>query len=192
VKKLVLQKRVFLTAVIICAAALTAAFVWRFTYWDYCFCFALMGGTLAAALFFAARKKQIAAEIIVENAIIHIQPAVICAQSDDEKKEGEKLREKLGIFISCFGILLGGKIIKFGKHGNCDIRLKSVEIGPDYISIDYIILIDHYSSINKELQNIRLIYSRPGSNELADIIKKFREETKVVPVVTESQEVGYD
>jgi len=182
VKKLILRKRIFLSFAIICAAVMAVSFFLRFSYWNYCFSIALIVGALTGALFLAAYKKLSAAQGIIETAVIRIQPAVICAQSDEEKKEGEKLLEKSEVYVSCFGILLGTKVIKFNQGG---IRLRNVEIGGGYISFDYEIPVDSYG-VEKEKQNIRLLYSRPGEDELAGIIEKFREETGVVPVVTES------
>ena len=179
-KKLALLKWIFLSFAIFCAIVLVASLALRFTYWNYCFSFALIGGALAGALFSAAYKKLSAAQGIMETAIIRIQPAVICAQSDAEKKKGEKLREKSEMYVSCFGILLGTKIIKFNQGG---VRLRNVEIGNDYISFGYEIPVDSYG-VEKEKQSIRLLYSKPDEDELAGIIEKFREETGVTPVVT--------
>ena len=89
-------------------------------------------------------------------------------------KKAEKLRENYGIYVSTFGILLGDKIIMFNQSG---IWLRKVEIGRDYISFDY-------GARDEALQNIRLLYSRPDGDELAGIIEKFRDETRVIPVIT--------
>ena len=181
-KALVLRKQISLSAAIFCIAVMAASLTLRFPYWNYYLSFALTGGALADGLFFVAYKKFSAAQGIIENAIIRIQPAVICAQSDAEKKKGEKLHEKLMTYVSCFGILLGTKIIKFNQDG---IRLRNVEIGTDYISFDYEIPVAPYG-LEKEKQNIRLLYSNPGEDQLAGIIEKFREEAGVIPVVTGS------
>jgi len=172
VKRLVLWKRLFLAAAIFCAAGIVASFVFRFFGWTYCVCFSLMGGTLAFAFFYSTHKKMNVMAIIVDNTIIHIKPAVISGQTVEAKEEEEKLRENFGVRISTFGILLGNKIIKWGGG---DERLKAAEIGKDYISIDY--------GTRENTQNIRLLYSRPGEDELAEIIEKFRHETGIVPEI---------
>ena len=166
-KKLVIYARIFLTAVIICAAALAAELVFRppdfITY-------ALLisaAGLAALLLLISARRKLMAAKAITESAIIYIQPAVHRGDG------GENIGEAVGMCVSCFGIMLGGRIIKFNQNG---IWLRNVEIGRDYISFDY-------GAKDEKLQNIRLLYSRPGEDILAGIIEKFRKETGVVPVV---------
>ena len=160
-KRLALYARGFLAAAVICAAALAAALVLRFSCWEYCTVFALMGGTLAAAFFFNAREKLMTAKAIADSAVICIHPAVISGQTN------------CGIYVSSFGILLGTKIIEFNQNG---IWLRNVEIGRDYISFDY-------GERGEELQNIRLLYSKPDEDELADIIENFRKETGVVPTI---------
>jgi len=172
-KRLILQKWSLLATTIFCAVSIAAASVIQFSHWKYCFSFALIGGSITTALYLFTRKKLILTEIIIDNTIIHIQPAVISGTTDDDKAETEKLREKFGVRISTFGILLGNKIINWGV-GN-ENRLKAAEIGKDYISIDYGTVI--------EMQNIRLLYSRPDGDELADIVKKFQHETGIVPVI---------
>ena len=172
-KKLALYANVFLTTAVICITALAAALALRFSCWEYCTVFALMGGTLAAALFFTAREKLMTAKVIADSAVICIQPAVIYGQTKEEKEEEEELRENFGIYVSSFGILLGTKVIKFNQNG---IWLRNVEIGRDYISFGY-------GAKYEALQTIRLLYSRPGEDELAGIIENFRKETGVVPII---------
>ena len=171
-KKIALNERTALAAVIIFAATLTAALCIRFSGWEYCSLFALMGATLAAALYFAARRKLMTAKTIADSAVICIQPAVICGRADEEKDK-EELRENFGIYVSCFGILLGTKIIEFNQNG---VWLKNVEIGQDYILFGY-------GASGDQLQNIRLLYSRPDEAALADIIENFRKETGVTPTI---------
>jgi len=164
-KKLLLYAKVFFTAVIICAAALTAVLIFRppkfILYAPVIFAMGI------AALFFliAAHRKLAAARAIADSAIIYIQPAVLRGGG------GENISETVGMYVSCFGILLGTKIVRFNQNS---IWLRNVEIGRDYISFDY-------GARNEELRHIRLLYSRPGGDELAGIIEKFRKETGVVP-----------
>ena len=173
-ERLSINARVFFAAAAMCLATLATALALRFPFWEYCTVFALMGGALTAALFISARKTFMTAKAIADSAVICIQPAIICGPADKEK-EDEKLRGGFGIYISCFGILIGTKIIEFNQNG---IWLRSVEIGRDYIAFCY-------GETGGEQQNIRLLYSRPGGEALAGIIESFRKETGVVPVIAD-------
>jgi len=173
-KRLTLYARGFMTATVVCAAAIATALAFRFPRCEYCALFALMGGTLAAVLFFSTRKKLITAKTIADSAVIRIQPAVVHSRTGEDI-EHERIREDLGIYVSCFGILLGTKIIEFNQNG---IWLKSVEIGQDHITFGF-------GARGEEPDYIRLLYSRPDEAALAGIIESFRKETGVVPVVAE-------
>jgi len=132
-------------------------------------------GFVALLHFIPAIKEYSVAQVIVENTIIRIQLADMHGQTEWDIEEAEKLQETFVIYISTFGILLGSKIISWG--GNSEKRLKAVEIGRDYISIDH--------GTKENNQNVRLLYARPGEDELAEIIKKFQYETNVIPSVAE-------
>ena len=167
-----LQARGSLAAVIVFAAALAGTLILRPPNWA-AYAPVIFAAGLAALLhYIPARENLGSARLIVENAIIRIQPAVIYGRTEEEK-ENEDLRENFGIYVSVFGILLGGKIIKFNQSG---IWLRSVEIGRDYISFGY-------GGKDEELQNIRLLYSRPGGDALAGIVENFRREIGVVPTI---------
>ena len=174
-KALALSKWICAASAVLCAAALAAALVCRFSYWGYCTVFALMVGALAAALFVTARKKLMVMKKIVENAIICIQPADIGAPAE----ETDALRDKLVMYVSCFGILLGTTVIEFNPNGN---KLKTVEIGKDYIRFVCEIFADPYG-LKKENQSVRLLYARPNGRELANIVEKFRRETGIIPTI---------
>jgi len=171
-KKLLLRKQIFLSAALFCTAGTIATFVIRFSAWEYCAVFGMMGGTLMTAFFCMARKMLIAAEVIAENTIIHIRLADLSWKTDEEKREAEKLCERFDVRISTFGILLGNRIIRWGDGS---VWLKSAEIGSDYISL-------HYGS-QEEAHNIRLLYPKPDGGVLADIIEKFRVEAGIIPTV---------
>ena len=89
-----------------------------------------------------------------------------------EKSEAESC-EAVDMYVSCFGILLGTKVIKFNQKG---IQLRAVEIGKDYLSLDY--------GRDRDIYNIRLIHARPDSTILESIIEKFRYETGITPTIT--------
>ena len=114
------------------------------------------------------------ARLIIENEILHIHPAKIgtsiCNESDTSL-----LNEGIEVFISCFGILLNSKIIKFNLDG---IHLKAVEIGREFIYLTY--------GKDTQIQKVQVIHSVIDHHELQSIIEKFRYETGVVPVITDS------
>lgn len=171
-KKIARYARRFMTASIFCATAFTAAIILQPPNWTPYAVVALIAGLIATFLFFTMNQRLTAARLIVENQILHIQPAVLREWDSMKESEAESC-ETVEMFVSCLGILLGSKVIKFNQEG---IRLKSVEIGRDYISLDY--------GRDTNLRNIKLIHSRPDSAVLADIIEKFRYETGITPTIT--------
>jgi len=173
VKKLKLHTVCSLAVAIVFAAAGIAALVLRPPYWVTYAPVIMALGLVALLHYIPVRKEFIAAKVIVENTIIRIQLADMHGQTEWDIEEAEKLKETFVIYISTFGILLGSKTINWG--GASEKRLKAVEIGRDYISIDH--------GTKENNQNVRLLYARPGEDELAEIIKKFQYETNVVPSV---------
>ena len=171
-KKIVRYMRCFMATSIFCAGAFAAALILQPTNWKLYAVVALSAGLIVTFFLFTVRKKLTAARLIVENQILHIQPAVQRVRNSMKESEAESL-ETVEMFVSCFGILLGSKVIKFNQE---DIRLKAVEIGRDYLSLDY--------GRDTDISNIRLIHSRPDSAVLADIIEKFRYETGITPTIT--------
>ncbi len=170
-KKIAWYARYFMATSIFCAVAFTLALILQPTNWKPYAVVALTVGLITTFLFFTVRKKLTAARLIVENQILHIQPAV--QRVWDSTKESEaKPCETVEMFVSCFGILLGSKVIKFNQEG---IRLKAVEIGRDYLSLDY--------GRDTDIRSIKLIHSRPCSDVLEGIIEKFRYETGITPTI---------
>lgn len=171
-KKIAWYARCLLVTSIFCGAAFTTALTLQPPKWKVYAVVVLAAGFITTFLFGAVSKKLKAARLIIENQILHIQPAVL--REGDSKKEIETQPCTIvEMFVSCFGILLGSKIIKFNQEG---IRLKAVEIGRDYLSIDY--------GTDTDIRNIRLLHARPDSVVLSDIIEKFRYETGITPVIT--------
>ena len=170
-KKIALYVRCFLAASIFCAVAFAAVLILQPPHWKPYAVMALSAGLIAAVLFFIMNQRLTAARLIVENQILHIQPAVL--RERDSTKESEAAScETVEMFVSCFGLLLGSKVIKFNQEG---IRLKAVEIGRDYLSLDY--------GRDMDIHNIRLIHASPDSAVLAGIIEKFRYETGITPTI---------
>lgn len=171
-KKIAWYARCFMAASIFCAVTFAAALILQPPNWKPYTVVVLSAGLIAAFLFFTMSQRLTAARLIVENQILHIQPAVLRELDSMKESEAESC-ETVEMFVSCFGILLGSKVIKFNQEG---IRLKAVEIGQDYLSLDY--------GRDTDIRNIRLIHARPDSAVLADIIEKFRYETGITPTIT--------
>ncbi|HOE56313.1 MAG TPA: hypothetical protein PLL98_08565 [Bacillota bacterium] len=118
-------------------------------------------------------KRLAFALMIIENRIISIQ----AAQTEQKSLKGNNViitADTIDIYVSCFGILLGSKIIKFNTE---DIHLKKIDIGKDFVSI--------YFGKNENEQYIRLQNRITEDNELANIIERFRHETGVIPNIVE-------
>jgi len=129
-------------------------------------------GVLASLTIWAYKRLKMA-QLIVENQILHIYPAVI-ALNDHTEKASESPLEAIEVYVSCFGILLDSKIIKFNQD---DIRLRTVKIGRNFISLTY--------GSAKKVQNARLLHAGIESGELAEIMEKFRYEAGIIPIITE-------
>lgn len=113
-------------------------------------------------LFVKAKANVQAAQLIIENQILHIQPAIFIDQD-----------ESIEVYVSCFGILLESRIIKFNQEG---ILLKAVELGRGYITLTY--------GRDRRTQSIKLICADISDDQLQAIIRRFCYETGVVPVIT--------
>jgi len=116
-------------------------------------------------------KCFVTAKLIIENQIMHIEAAKI----KEGVFENGSSRGGIEVFISCFGILLDTRIIKFNIDG---ISLKGVEIGRESICLAY--------GTNKKNETIRLLHGGIDDQELQSLVEKFRYETGIVPVVEES------
>ena len=123
---------------------------------------------VAAAFWLRGVGKLKIARLIAENPILHINTAVISDLSG-EAAQPEK-NENTEVIVSYFGILLGEKIIKFNQDG---IRLRTVEIGADFISFTY--------GTEKRTQNIWLLRPAINSAMLEQISERFRYETGITP-----------
>ena len=172
-RKLMLHAYCSLTAAIVFTAAFVATLILRPPYWI-AYAPIIFALAFSAVLHYTpARKKFKSAQLIVENPIICIQLAVMEGQTELAREESEKFNKNYNICVSTFGILLNDIIVEWGDGG--DKKLKTVEIGHDYISID--------CGTKTHSQNVRLLYARPSRDELAGIIKKFQDETGVVPII---------
>lgn len=110
-----------------------------------------------------------AAKLIVDNKIMHIQ--VVQIEDIIGKVNIPMLIGGIEVFISCFGILLDSKVIKFNIDA---IKLKGVEIGHEFIYLSY--------GTEEITQKIRILHGIIGTQELQSYIDRFCYETGIVPV----------
>ncbi len=108
-------------------------------------------------------KKFRLAKLIVDNNIAFIENVCI-----KHTHKNEKETEKIGVYISCFGVMDGSKIIKYNMDG---IILKSIVI--DNSSICLTREKDH----NEIILNVP--YGKMAKTELLDFAKRFEYETGV-------------
>lgn len=106
-----------MAASIFCAAAFAAVLILHPPHWKPYAVMALSAGLIAAFLFFIMNQRLTAARLIVENQILHIQPAVLREQGIVKESDAESC-ETVEMFVSCFGILLGSKVIKFNQEAS--------------------------------------------------------------------------
>jgi len=109
-------------------------------------------------------------QLIAENPILHINTAVISDLTGEASQPEDT--EYTEMIVSYFGILLDEKIIKFNQDG---IRLRTVEIGNDFISFTY--------GTEKRAQKIRLLRPALDQATIAEISEKFRYETGITPIL---------
>ncbi len=131
----------------------------------------LIGATSATVCLFGfliwVNRKLKTARLIIENQILHIQPAIIDTGTCDSPIGG------IEIIISCFGILLGSRVIKFNLDG---VKLKAVEIGGEFICLTY-------GAKDKQTQKIKILHGAIDGLEMQRIGERFRYETGVVPII---------
>lgn len=109
------------------------------------------------------QKKFRLAKLIIDNNIAFIENVCIKHTHKNERKT-----EKIGVYISCFGVMDGSKIIKYNMDG---IILKSIVI--DNRSICLIREKDHNETI------LNVPYGNMAKNELLDFARRFEYETGV-------------
>ena len=117
-------------------------------------------------------KQYRMVKLILDNVILFIQSASVEENTIDCGYNGLPV-DGLGIYISCFGILMDSKIIKFNID---DISLKSVKINQRYL---YII----FGNDNK-ISQIRIIYGDMNKEEIQNFIERFNFETGITPVIS--------
>ncbi len=117
-------------------------------------------------------KKIMMAKLILDNGIIHLKETrVILSNAGNEYQTKDTVAETI---VSCFGLLLGTKIIKYNQD---HINLKSVELSEKYMTLVYE---SKYGS-----KKIRIHHAPMTVPERIRISETFRYETGVKPVLVD-------
>lgn len=168
--KLLRRTRYYLATFILCAAAFTVVIILRPPNWEPYTTIVLAIGIAVFLLYVNVNQRLKAARLIVENQILHIQSAVI--QEHIGEKRFPRPHDSVEVFVSCFGILLDSKIIKFNQEG---IQLKTVELGRDFICLTY--------GTNQKECSTKLLQGKISDGELAEISRRFLYETGITPTI---------
>ncbi|MDF2484119.1 MAG: hypothetical protein K0R46_287 [Herbinix sp.] len=121
-------------------------------------------------------KKIMTAKLIIENRIMHIRQAQIIDEKNCAFRLNKKLRPDIEVFVSCFGILVDSKIVKFNLDG---VTLKSVELSDRYITLTY--------GTESRSEKIRILHETLTIQEMIRITESFRYETGVTPVLVDEK-----
>lgn len=119
---------------------------------------------LLAYLFIQKFKKYNKAKLIIDNEILSIK----IVEFDSNPKDS------IEFIISCFGILLGEKIVMFNTDG---IKLKEINITKDTINITY--------GKDNKIENISLLHKIIDKQQLQNILEKFQYETGIIPNIVD-------
>jgi len=109
------------------------------------------------------------AKLIVDNKIMHIQAVKV--EHVIGKVNIPMMYRDIEVFISCFGILLDARIIKFNASA---IKLKAIEIGRELICLSY--------GTEEITKKIWILHGAISTQELQSYIDRFCYETGIVPV----------
>lgn len=113
------------------------------------------------------------ARLIMENEILHIQIARI--EDETLKAKNDDLpADSVDAHISCFGIILGSKVIKFNTDG---IVLKSIDIGPEYISFVY--------CASGKYKTLQVLHGVINQHKIQDFVERISYETGVIPLISD-------
>lgn len=108
-------------------------------------------------------KRFRLAKLIIDNNIAFIENVCIRHTHKNERET-----EKIGVYISCFGVMDGSKIIKYNMDG---IILKSIVIDSSSICLT------RKKEDNETILNVP--YGNMAKTELIDFAKRFEYETGV-------------
>lgn len=136
---------------------------------------AIVGTICVGILLFLQNKRLRMAQLIIENQILHIKLAVI-ETMDGRNHEMDASNNAMEVFLSCFGALLGCRVIQFNQEG---VRLMAIEIGQDSIFLTY--------GTDERSHRIKLLHPTISQQEIEYIVEKFRYETGIKPTVNREQ-----
>lgn len=102
------------------------------------------------------------ANLILDNEILYVDIV-------------ETANIQLKACVSCFGILIGSKVIKYNMGG---VDLKEINIDDKYLNISV--------AKGKKTENIKVLYGNMNKEELHRFIYKFNFETGIMPKLKHS------
>lgn len=137
------------------------------------FALLIAGTAVLAVLALRALRTFNSARLIMENELMHACPAVV--KSEGAVQAGNCAME---VSISCFGILLDTRVIRFNRKSN---RLRRVEIGRDYISLSW--------GTEKKPGSARLLHQVMDAAEIQKTAERFLFETGIQPIVAGDYQV---
>lgn len=134
----------------------------------------LLMGTILGMVTLSYRRI-ILAKLIIDNRIMHIRQAQI-SRTKELPCIGKTNQSDMEVFISCFGVLINSKIIKFNLDG---IVLKKVELSDRYVTLTY--------GRKSRNETIRILHEALTVQEMIRITEVFRYETGVTPVLVDDK-----
>lgn len=120
-------------------------------------------------------RRIMLAKLIIDNRIMHIRQAQI-NRTKGLSDLGKRLQADMEVFISCFGVLIDSKVIKFNLDG---IVLKKVELSDRYVTLTY--------GTKCRNETIRILHETLTVQEMIRISEVFRYETGVLPVLVDEK-----
>ena len=132
----------------------------------------IAGGIILICLLLKDINNLKIARLIKENFILKVKTAVISEISENEIPHKPINIEDTEIFVSYFGILFNGKIVKFNQDG---IRLTAMDIGNDYISFTY--------GNEKQMKNLCIVRPDIEPDAMSEMINRFRFEMGITPTM---------
>ena len=129
---------------------------------------------LLFTLFILEYRKYKDAMLILDNEIIKIKVAKI-EHKTSQNNDSFSTAEDMDASISCFGVLLDSKVIKFNQD---KIILNSVVIQRDSISFVY--------GSKGVSERLTILHGVMDKEQIQNIVDRFRYETGIVPMVLDS------
>ncbi len=114
-------------------------------------------------LLFLEFKKYNIAKLIIENKIFEIKVAEMTGKTE----------EIIEYIVSCFGILLGGKLIKYNIDG---IKLQEINITRDKVTFIY--------GENMKYEKLTLLHGISDVERIQEIARRFQYEAGIASNIT--------